>query len=457
MHSRPLTDQNYRSGSLQYSRPADLAWAVEFLRLSFILSGFLFFLLPGNLLAIFNWHYLGGGAEYQKIHIATYGIVFVFGLLLLLDDRFREDVLAICLTDLNLIAFAVSVAVTSFFAIVVKGVSIAPFVDTFLAALVLTVGCLCLPERYLRLFRYLLDAFFIASIAMVFFEFYTKSSILYSYGASDLGIFRATALFEGPLSAATLLGLYSLVILVSTPIKFSFGCVTRLLLSFASFSAAFATGSRTALVTVLFIAAGYVAVSLINQIRRGYINTAALLYFAVAMPLAGIVLAIFLYMGLFDTILTRFEYDFGSAFSRQVAIDLLFNMPEGDLWFGLSASDVAGLMIWQGALGLIAIEISWINFILVCGLVFTLILFATFVLFLFRFLSRYCGSSVYAPSLFLLIITAASNGIWSKTTILSTSLVIIICFLKINHADRAKFKGNARRLKRVRAFNRSGG
>lgn len=457
MRSRPLTDQHYRPGPLQYSRPADLAWAVEFLRLAFILSGFLFFLLPGNLLAAFNWHYLGGGAEYQKIHIATYGTIFAFGLLFLLDDRFRNDVLTICLTDLNLIAFAVSVAATSLFAIAVKGVSTAPFVDTFLAAIVLTVGCLCLPERYLRLFRFLLDAFFMVSIAMVFFEFYTKSSILYSYGASDLGIFRATALFEGPLSAATLLGLYSLVILVSTPINFSFGCVTRLLFSFASFSAAFATGSRTALVAVLLIAVGYVVLSLVNQIRRGSINKAALVYFSMAMPLAGIALAIFLSLGLFDTILTRFEYDFGSAFSRQVALGLLFNMSESDLWFGLSASDVAGLMIWQGALGLIAIEISWINFILVCGLVFTLLLFVTFVLFLFRFLRKYCGSSVYAPSLFLLVITAASNGIWSKTTILSTSLVIIICFLKINDVGRANFKGKPRRLKGIRAFSRSGG
>ena len=457
MRSRPLTDPHYRSGALLYSRPADLAWSVEFLRLAFILAGFLFFLLPGNLLAIFNWHYLGGGAEYQKIHIATYGIVFVFGLMFLADNRFRDDVLAICFTDLNLIAFAVSVAATSSFAIVVKGVSIAPFVDTFLAAIVLTVGCLCLPERYLRLFRHLLDAFFIVSIAMVFFEFYTKSSVLYSYGASELGIFRATALFEGPLSAATLLGLYSLVILVSTPINFSLGCVTRLLFSFASFSAAFATGSRTALVTVLLIAGGYVVFSLANQIRHGYINKAALVYFSMAVPLAGTALAIFLSLGLFDTILTRFEYDFGSAFSRQVALDLLFNMSEGDFWFGLSASDVAGLMIWQGAFGLIAIEISWINFILVCGIVFTLVLFVTFVLFLFGFLPKYCGSSVYAPSLFLLIITAASNGIWSKTTILSTSLAIIICFLKVNDVGPAKFQANARRLNRVRGFKRGRG
>src|SRR5262249_25973222 len=169
------------------SRPSEFVWVVELLRLGFIGSGFLFFLLPGNLLVAFKWQYLGGGPEFQKIHIATYGIVAAFGLLLLLDRRFRDAALAICFTDFNLIAFAVSVACTALFAIFAKGVSIAPFVDTFLAALVLTVGCLCLPGKYLRLFQYLLDGFFILSIAMVFYEFYTKSSILYSYGASDLG------------------------------------------------------------------------------------------------------------------------------------------------------------------------------------------------------------------------------------------------------------------------------
>jgi hypothetical protein len=289
---------------------------------------------------------------------------------------------------------------------------------------------------------------------MVFYEFYTKSSILYSYGASDLGIFRATALFEGPLSAATLLCLYSLVVLISTPINFSLQCVTRLLLSFASFSAAFATGSRTALVTALFVVVVYVFVAFANQIRRGYLNKAALLYFSIATPLAGAALVVFLSLGLFDTIITRFEYDFGSAFSRQVALDFLFNMSESDLWFGLSASDVAGLMRWQSELGLIAIEISWVNFILVCGIVFTFTLFVTYVLFFFRFLPKYCGWLVYVPSLYLLVITAASNGIWSKTTILTTSLAIMICFLRIKDAGHVRYKSKNRRLIRGGAFNR---
>jgi hypothetical protein len=183
-------------------------------------------------------------------------------------------------------------------------------------------------------------------------------------------------------------------------------------------------------VTVIFLGAGYLLVSAANQIRRGSINKAALLYFAIAMPLAAITFAIFLSSGLLDTILARFEYDFGSAFSRQVALDLLSNMSEADLWFGLSANDVASLVIWQGELGLIAIEISWVNFILVCGLVFTIPLFITYVLFLFRFLPKYCGLWVCFPSLHLLVVTSASNGIWAKTTILSTSLVIIISFMR---------------------------
>lgn len=435
------------------SRPDNGIWLIEALRLAFILSGFLVFLLPGNLLLAFNWNYLGGGAEYQKIHVATYLLIFSFGLMLIMDARFRDAALGLCFTDVNLLAFIATVAVTALYAIGVKGVSIAPFVDTFLAALVLTIGCLCLPQKYLRLFRHLLDAYFIVSITIVFFEYYTKSSVIYSYGLSDPGFFRSTGLFEGPLSAATLLGLYSLVVLISAPINFTLGCLTRLLISFASFAASFTTGSRTALAVAMVAGAGYVFIALAHQVRRGYINRAGLVYFAIALPLAGLAFAVFLSLGLLDTLLARFEYDFGSAFSREVALNLLSNMSEQDLLFGLSSSDVAGLITWQDQLGLIAIEISWANFILVCGLVFTIPLFIAYVLFLFRFLRTYCGWTVYIPSSYLLVVTAASNGIWAKSTILTTSLAVIVSFLRTKAAAGVQ-RTNDRAFQRARLFGR---
>ena len=100
------------------------------------------------------------------------------------------------------------------------------------------------------------------------------------------------------------------------------------------------------------------------------------------------------------------------------------------LWLGLSPRDIGALALRQVELNLVAIEISWVNFYLTCGLVFTVPLFATYSLFLFRFLPRYCGAPAILPGIFLLIITATSNGIWAKTTVLTTSFAIILAFFR---------------------------
>lgn len=407
-----------------------VAWFIELLQLSFVLSVLLYFLLPGNLLVVLGWAYLGGGAEYQKIHIATYFLILVFGLQFSVDTRFRNTVVSLCFTDFGLLGFGVAVFGVASYAIIAKNMSVAPFVDTFVAALIVAIGCICLSDRHLRNFKYLLNSYFIISIAIMFFEYFTKFNIIYPEATLRYhDFYRSSALFEGPLSAASLLALYSIIMLVSTPISMSLNCAMRLLLAFASFAAILTTGGRTSLVVCVAIAIGYIGISFINQFRRGYFTKVGLIYFAIALPLTVIGLVVFLSLGLFDTIAARFQDDIGSAYSRQLALDLVFNMSIGDLWFGLSPGDVLNLVAVQQELGLIAIEISWVNFILVCGLIFTIPLFLTYLLFLFRFLPKYCGSYVIYASLFLLITTAASNGIWSKTTILSTSVGMFFSFM----------------------------
>lgn len=408
-----------------------VAWFIEFLHLGFILAAFLYFLLPGTLLVALGWNYLGGGAEFEKIHIATYLVTITFGLLLFSDARFRNAVISLCCTESSLIGFGIAVGAVASYAIVAKHVSIAPFIDTFAAALVITIGFICLSQRYLRIFRTLLNVYFVLSIGIVFFEYYSKVNIINQDAYLHYhDFYRASALFEGPLTASSLLALYSLVILITTQISFSLLSGARLLLSFASFVGILTTGGRTSLVACAVIASVYLGLSLMNQLRRGYIAKAGLVYAAIAVPLVVVGLLVFLWLGLFDTIAARFNNDIGSAFSRQLALDMLYNMSIGDLWFGLSANDVFNLVAIQKELGLIAIEISWVNVILVCGLIFTIPFFVAYLLFLFRFLPKYCGLPVMYPSLFLLITTAASNGIWSKTTILSTSMAMLVSFMR---------------------------
>ena len=101
-----------------------------------------------------------------------------------------------------------------------------------------------------------------------------------------------------------------------------------------------------------------------------------------------------------------------------------------------SQSDLDLLLQVQAELKLVAIEISWVNFILTCGLVFTLPLFVSYSLFLLRFLPRYCAAPAILPCGFLLVVTAASNSIFAKTTVLTTSFVIILAFFRKSSLSR---------------------
>lgn len=417
-------------------RPDQLA---RWLRYSMAFVTVLFLWMPPSVFELIGWGYLGGGAEFEKIHLATYLLLAVTSALFALDPHFRRNVLYLCLTDWRLIFFALAVAATAAYAILFKQLSIAPFVDTFFATLVVVAVWICLPYDNLRQLRTLLDIFFIINIAALLFEYGTRSLVIANLAPStyEFGQFRAQAFFEGPLAAATVLGVYCIVSLVSTPIRLSLSCAFRVSIALAAFAAIFTTGGRTAMVATALVLGLYFVMSFVSQLASARFNKAAMVYAVVGLPLFAGCVFVLLSLGLFDTMLSRFEHDIGSAGTRQLALDLISELPAGDLWFGMSRDDLAGLVQRQADLNLVAIEISWANFILSCGLVFTIPLFVAYLIFLFSFIPYYSSRWAILPSLFILIVTAASNGIWAKTTILSTSIAIILAFLRRPAAEDA--------------------
>src|SRR5689334_17918010 len=65
---------------------------VNLLQFMFVTATMLFFILSPAVLRLMNWHYLVGGPEFQKVHIATYLLITIFVCLWLLDPRFRGNV-----------------------------------------------------------------------------------------------------------------------------------------------------------------------------------------------------------------------------------------------------------------------------------------------------------------------------------------------------------------------------
>ncbi len=422
-----------------YARPRPADRLIRWLRYLMAVTTVLFLWMPPSVFELVGWGYLGGGPEYEKIHLATYLLVATTLALFLVDARFRGNVLYLCLTDWRLIFFALAIGATAVYAIFFKQLSIAPFVDTFLAALLIVIVWICLQYDNLRQLRLLLDIYFVTNIALLFLEYLAKVLVIGSLTPDswELGQFRARAFFENQLSAATMLGVYCIANLVSTKVALTPASMFRMLLALASFAAIFTTGGRTALVVTGLVICLYLLITVVGQLTTGRFNRAGLVYAIVGMPflVAGVLLL--LYLGFFDTMLSRFEHDIGSANTRQIAIDLIASLPTADLWLGMSREDLAALVQRQADLNLLAIEISWANFILACGLALTIPLFAAYVIFLFSFIPYYSSRWAIMPSLFLLIVTAASNGIWAKTTVLSTSFAIILALLRHPEQDDA--------------------
>jgi len=244
-------------------------------------------------------------------------------------------------------------------------------------------------------------------------------------GGSDTG--RLSALFGHPLNAAMLFSVYSIANLASVPMRLSTAALTRLGLSILAYLAIFPTESRASMGATTIILGLYLVYFGVGILAKGRISPIGLsmtLFIALGFALAAMPLWD---AGFFDKMLLRFQYDYGSALSRDYAIDILQSMPYSALWFGLSQSELRTI---QGGFGLIAIEISWVNFILVGGLVTTIPLFVTLCLFLFRSLPRYSYFGIYFVSLLILESTFASNSIWAKSTGLTTALIVGISMLR---------------------------
>jgi hypothetical protein len=187
------------------------------------------------------------------------------------------------------------------------------------------------------------------------------------------------------------------------------------------------TGGRTSTAFLFGLLLLYILFSAIRQLTSGVVNQLGLAYFLIGLVLVVLSVPLLNAIGLFDILTSRLEYDYGSGLAREAVFEILDNLPVDDLWLGIDAGDATAL---QQSYGLIAIEIAWANFILICGLIFTIPLFVSFCLFQFRFLPKYCAPSIVLIGAFTLALTFAYNSIWSKTTVLAITVAVAISNLR---------------------------
>ena len=402
----------------------------------------LFLLLPGSLLVSIGWSYFGGGPGFEKIHPATYLLVAVSSWALIVNRSFRWRCIAYSVSDCAFIAFALAALSTVVYAIAVSGASASNFIDTFVVALIIKIAIVAVPRRPMVQFRTFIDIYCIVTIVLVFVEYMLNRNFIpqtvshvtpYIATIFDTPTtetdtaFRSAGLFDHPLSAAGFLALYSILTLVATPVRLSSACAGRLLLAGLSFVAIFPTGGRSALLVSGLVMFVFIAWSALRSLAKGSFNKAGLVFFVTCLAFLVLTLPIMWQLGVLDVMLGRFQEDHGSASSRVYALQILRNMRFEDLWFGISQQDALNL---QNDYGMVAIENTWINFTLACGLVLTATLLFTYVLYLFRSNPRYCTSGIYYIAIFQFILSNSTNGLWSKNTSFGVVIAVIFSFLR---------------------------
>jgi hypothetical protein len=393
----------------------------------------LYVVLSGLTLPSIGWFYGGGGSELEKIHPATYLLIAVLPLVVIFDRRFRSKAIHLVFDPSFLFFIVISIS-TAAYAILMKQVSAAPFVDTFLSTILVATLVLAMPKPALLRLRSLLDIVILINVLLIFIEFATQQTIYSRFYTGPISVYETVSgptrwpgLLGLPLSAAQILAAYSLTTFISSPIKLSWADGPRMLFSVLALLACLLTGGRTSVAVLIGLLLLYALLSASRQLMSGAVSRVGVTYFFGGILIVALSFPLLAQIGLFDILTARLEFDNGSGLARDAVVQILDNLPIDDLWLGINASDALAL---QQTYGLIAIEMAWANFILVCGLIFTIPLFVGFCLFLFLFLPKYCAPSVIMVGVFTLILTFAYNSIWSKSTVVAITVAIAVSNLR---------------------------
>jgi hypothetical protein len=390
----------------------------------------LYVVLSPPVLPMIGWSYGGGGSELEKIHPATYLLIVLLPLTMTYDWRFRVEAMRLILEPAFLLFIIASIA-TAAYAILVKQVSAAPFVDTFISTILVTAFALALPRRALEELRTLIDVTILINVILIFIEFTTQRGFILGAG-EGFGPMRWTGLLGLPLTAAQIFAVYSLTTFVSSPVRLSGPGPFRMVFSMLAMVSCLLTGGRTSIALLVGLLALYVLFSAMRQLLVGLVNWLGLIYALVGLVIMALSIPLLVRIGVFDILSARVEFDNGSSLARDGVIAILNNLSMDKLWLGIEAIDAYAI---QQSYGLIAIEIAWANYVIICGLVFTIPLFIGFCLFWFWLLPKYCGFLVVLVSAFTLVHTFAYNSIWSKTTVLAITVAIAVSNLRRDILD----------------------
>ena len=234
---------------------------------------------------------------------------------------------------------------------------------------------------------------------------------------------RSAALQGHPLANATMTACYILALAGGGG---RFGPVLRAAMIALQLVALVAFGGRSATVTTLILGTGVGLVALNRTLRAGRIPLAAAACACFALTMLPVVVAVLAAAGFFDSLLSRFVSDGGSAQARVDMLAIFDAIPFRDLLLGPDILQVSTLRRIYGLEW--GIENSIISDVLYHGILVTAVLVLAVGLYLAE-VARSCRRGVWLPILTFVILVNTFEGLAGKTTMLAKfALMLILLF-----------------------------
>jgi hypothetical protein len=392
----------------------------------FVTVTILLFFFNGPLLDLLGWHYsMDDGSFATKMHPTTYLLFFgalaamalapyatlpLFkrpGFLVYLGAAFLMVVKGVLITMSGVTGGEMSTALVSFFTPALLVIAVQPVSGRDLSRLVV-------PMR----------VFFALDSLMALAERAVGHRFIPSF-LDQQGEFRATAFLGHPLAGSMLTGV--LIVHLMTARREKAPILQRLPEVLLHVAAMFAFGGRSALVftTVILLLSAIFARQARNQTRISALQR--------ALPIGVVLLGIgfvFLPIDLVDRTLDRFTQDYGSAQTRNSAVEAFLSMSPSDMIQGIDFNQRMTMAHFYGSNA--GFELTWISLGMEFGVPITLAMLIGLSWLLYS-LSRPLDRSAFYMAIQFMAVTAGSIGLSVKALLVSQLLVMmmILCQRRI--------------------------
>ncbi|GJE47096.1 hypothetical protein GOFOIKOB_0116 [Methylobacterium tardum] len=404
------------------------AEAVAFLLWTLALVG-----VSGGLLWALGLNYDGiSGSAPSKIHPATYMAVALFGWVML---RAGNPVIPVAnaLTRPASVLLAVCGILLLVLIAARGGTGLAGSIDTFVLAGLVPI---LLMDRDDATLGRLETVFHLVMLANALLGLYEAVSGQRFFPFRFDGVAfetdtRSAALQGHPLANATMTACYILALAkgggrLAPPLRA--GMIALQLVALVTF------GGRSATVTTLVLGSGVGLFALNRTLRSGRIPLAGAACACFALTLVPLAVAALAEIGFFDTLLSRFVSDGGSAQARVDMLAIFDAIPLRQLMFGPDLLQVSTLRRIYGLEW--GIENSIISDVFYHGVLVTAVLVLAVGLYLAE-VARTCRRGVWLPILAFVILVNTFEGLAGKTTMLAKfALMLIVLFPPVRRAPR---------------------